>query len=118
MSTVIRNKKHISHVGASASNVGASASSPGMSLRSSTWPLLSTTSASTTWVPNGSAVTIKTSSGQQLILDDSIFQYFDLIASLLGIEIGYQEFSRLSLSERLNFLNRIKRDISINKILS
>jgi len=60
------------------------------------------------------AVLVTTSSGKKFSMDDCFIEYMDLIASLLGIEINYEEFSMMSDSDRLAYI----RDFKINKIIN
>lgn len=67
-------------------------------------------------MPEIPAVSIKTKSGSDIYIDDCFIQYMDMIAFLLGIEISYEEFSKLNSEERKAYIIGIKRNIKLKKL--
>lgn len=47
------------------------------------------------------------------IEENSITEYIDFIAEILGIDINYEKFKKMSVSEKKSLI----RDIKINKII-
>ncbi len=62
------------------------------------------------------AITIKTEDGSSIYIDECFLQYMNMISSLLGIEIDYQEFSELGSEERKAYVLGIKRKIKLEKL--
>jgi hypothetical protein len=62
------------------------------------------------------AVLIQTESGSSIHIDDCFIQYMDMISFLLGIEISYEEFSKLNSEERKAYIIGIKRNIKLKKL--
>jgi hypothetical protein len=65
-------------------------------------------------MPKAPAVLVETTSGKRIEIDDCFIEYMDLIASLLGITMNYEEFSSMNQGERLSYI----RDFKINKIIN
>lgn len=58
------------------------------------------------------ALSIMTSTGDQINIDDCFLEYLDMIAEKIGLEIDYKSFSKMSNSERKGFRREKKiRDI-------
>lgn len=62
------------------------------------------------------ALTVKTATGSSIDIDDCFIEYMDMISLLLGMEINYEEFSKLNSDERKAYMMSIKRDINLKKL--
>lgn len=62
------------------------------------------------------SLSISTSSGSSIYIDDCFIQYMDIIAFLLGINIDYESFSKLTDDERKSFITSLKRDIKFKEL--
>lgn len=62
------------------------------------------------------ALSITTGSGSTITIDDCFIQYMDMIASIIGIEINYEEFSKLDTEARKLYVTKIKRNTKLKKL--
>jgi len=58
-------------------------------------------------------LSITTSSKKEIIIDDCFIEYMNYISDLLGIDVKYEDFSKMSDGERLSYF----RDLKIKKVL-
>jgi len=64
----------------------------------------------------GNAVEITTSTGNKIVIDDCFLQYLEMVSKLLGIT-SYEDFCKMTESEKLSAVTTIKRDLKIKEIL-
>lgn len=62
------------------------------------------------------ALSVTTGSGSTITIDDCFIQYMDMIASIIGIEIDYEEFSKLDTEARKLYVTKIKRNTKLKKL--
>jgi len=61
-------------------------------------------------------VEITTSTGNKIVIDDCFLQYLEMVSKLLGIT-SYEDFCKMTESEKLSAVTTIKRDLKIKEIL-
>lgn len=62
------------------------------------------------------AVEITTTKGNKVIIDDCFLQYLEMVSQLLGI-ITYDDFSKMSESDRKSAMTKIFRELKLKEIL-
>jgi hypothetical protein len=81
---------------------------------SNNWNGISNTYVSSNTIVGSSNIAIGYSSGTYTIdLKEELVEYIDFAFQVIGIDLNYQDFKKMSADEKKAFL----RDIKINKIL-
>ena len=63
------------------------------------------------------ALSISTTNGNNKIdIDDCFLQYMELISKMIGLEISYENFSKLSNNDRIGYVNQFIRGEKLDKL--
>jgi hypothetical protein len=56
------------------------------------------------------AMVVTTKSGKQVVIDDCLLDYLEILSELLGFDMNYEKFSSMSDSQRESYKNMFKRE--------
>ena len=56
------------------------------------------------------SISSSTSTGRKILIDDNFLDYFDLISEILGLDMKYEDFSKMDSNARKSYIKSIQRN--------